>query len=455
MNDVDKILDDIKLELSISLNAAEYMLWIDGLTPVCCSSTDIVVCAPSSNARDSLEASFVFKFLDACAKAGYAFTNVHFITENEKRFFMSDSSPVPDVSEKKPELKKPNPFIARYTFDNFVVGDSNRLAFTTAKTVAENPGINDGFLTLNPLFIYGGVGLGKTHLLHSIGNYIIENNPSLNVVYIPTERLTNEYFASLSKYSTDKDSYRNFREKYASADVLMLDDIQFLQKKGGLQDVIFHIFNDLYSQGKQIILSSDRPPKDINDIEDRLRSRFEGGIMADVWTPSLDTRVSIIMKKLESTKTDLDEDIIYYLAEKINTNIRELEGALLKVIMFAKLNGRKPTLELAKIALKENEDRKKDALDSEKIISVVSDYFRIPTADIVGKKKNKEIVEARMIAIYLVYDLLNLPLINIGQIFGGRDHTTIIYSRDKILASLGANGKNDKYIKDIKAMLNV
>lgn len=455
MKDANIILDDIKLELSLNLNAAEYMLWIDGLTPVCCSATDIVVCAPSANARDALESGYVFKFLDASSNAGYSFTNVLFITEKEKHFFLDNSSPVLEKPVVKEEERKPSPFLSRYTFDNFVVGDSNRLAFVTAKTVAENPGINDGLLTLNPLFIYGGVGLGKTHLLHSIGNFIIENNPSLNVVYMPTERLTNEYFASLSKYSSDKDAYRNFREKYANADVLMLDDVQFLQKKGGLQDVIFHIFNDLYNKGKQIILSSDRPPKDINDIEDRLRSRFEGGIMTDIWTPSLDTRVSIIMKKLESTKTNLDEDIIYYLAEKINTNIRELEGALLKVIMFSQLNGKKPSLELAKEALKEKEEQKSDEIDSAKIISAVSDYFRIPESDIVGKKKNKDIAEARMIAIYLVYELLNMPLINIGQVFGGRDHTTIIYSRDKIINSLGVNGKNDKAIKDIKAMLNV
>lgn len=456
MKEVSTILDDIKLELSATLNAAEYMLWIDGLTPVCCSTTDIVVCAPSANARDTLEANYAFKFLDAASKAGYPINNVHFITEDEKSFFIDDSAPTPtEIPVEPPVHKKHNPFIPRYTFDNFVVGESNRLAFVTAQTVAENPGLNDGLLTFNPLFIYGGVGLGKTHLLHSIGNYIMENNPSLNVVYVPTETLTNEYFASLSKYSTDKDAYRNFREKYADADVLMLDDVQFLQKKGGLQDVIFHIFNDLYNKGKQIVLSSDRPPKDINDIEDRLRSRFEGGIMTDIWTPSIDTRISIIMKKLESTKTDLDKDIVYYLAEKINTNIRELEGALLKVIMFAQLNGRKPTLELAKEALKEKEISDSVAVDSNKIIAAVSEYYRIPENDIIGKKKTKEIVEARMIAIYLVYDLLNLPLINIGQIFGGRDHTTIIYSRDKVINSLGTNGKNDKAVKDIKEMLNV
>ena len=455
MKDVNEILDDIKAELSSVLNAAEYMLWIDGITPVCCSPTDIVLCAPSENARNTLEANYAFKFLDAVAKAGYSIKNIHFITEKERKFFTDESSPTPEEIPPEPPVRKPNPFIPRYTFENFVVGDSNKLAFVLSQKVAENPGINEGCLTYNPLFIYGGVGLGKTHLLHSIGNYIMENNPSLNVVYVATETLTNEYFASLTKYSTDKDAYRTFREKYTNADVLMLDDVQFLQKKGGLQDVIFHIFNELYNKGKQIVLSSDRPPKDINDIEDRLKSRFEGGFLTDIWTPNIETRISIIMKKLESTNTDLSQDIIYYLAEKINTNIRELEGALLKVIMFAQLNGKKPTLELAKEALKENESSSSEGIDSAKIISAVSEYFRIPENDIISKKKNKEIAEARMIAIYLVYDLLNLPLINIGQIFGGRDHTTIIYSRDKIINALGSNGKVDKAIKDIKAILNV
>lgn len=456
MKDVGEMLDEIKLELSQKLNAAEYMLWIDGLTPVCVcgSGTEIVVCAPSIHARNTVDENYTYEFLDASDRCGFPFLSVNFITENEKHFFEDGSAP--EIKKiKKTEVKKPNPFIARYTFENFVVGDSNKLAFVTSQTVAENPGINDGLLNLNPLFIYGGVGLGKTHLLHSIGNYIIENNPSLNVVYMPTERLSNEYFASLSRYSTDKDAYRNFREKYASADVLMLDDIQFLQKKGGLQDVIFHIFNDLYNKGKQIILSSDRPPKEINDIEDRLRSRFEGGIMTDIWTPSLDTRINIIKKKLESTRISLDENIICFLAEKINTNIRELEGALTRVIMFSQLNGKKPTLELAKEALKEKEEQNNEEIDANKIIKAVSEYFGVPENDIIGKKKSKDIVEARMIAIYLVYDILNLPLINIGQIFGGRDHTTVIYSRDKITNSLGQNGKTDKAIKDIKATLNV
>lgn len=456
MNNAKLILDDIKTELKQRLQAVHYLLWIDELEGVACTESQLVILAPSEHVKNTVEKNHLYDFIEAGRAVNCPVINFEFITKDSlNKYINTSDTPKTEDNSCKKINKNSSSFISRYTFDNFVVGESNRLAFLTARTVAENPGVNDGFLTLNPLFVYGGVGLGKTHLLHSIGNFILENNPTCNIIYMPTEKLTNEYFASLNKYSTDKDAYRNFRDKYANADVLMLDDIQFLQKKGGLQDVIFHIFNDLYTKGKQIILSSDRPPKEINDIEDRLRSRFEGGIMTDIWTPSLDTRIEIIMKKLEGSKTSLSEDIVYYLAEKINTNIRELEGALLKVMMFATLTNRKPSLELAKEALKEQEDQRKEDIDSEKIISCVSDYFNISKSDIISKKKNKEIVEARMIAIYLVYDLLNLPLINIGQIFGGRDHTTIIYSRDKIIANINQNTKTTKVISDLKEMLNV
>lgn len=455
MKDVNEMLNSIKSELALTLNAAEYMLWINGLTGVAYTPDRIIVCAPTENARRALEDNYAFAFLDACAAAGYTFKEVTFITEKDAHLFTDESVPSPSPEEiKAAQKQKANPFVERYTFENFVVGDSNRMAFSSAKTVAENPGINSGYISFNPLYIYGGVGLGKTHLLHSIGNYLLANSPSVDVVYMPAHKLSNEYFTALSQLSSDSNALRKFEEKYSSVDVLILDDVQFLQKKGGLQDVFFKIFNDLYEKGKQIILASDRPPKEINDIEDRLRSRFEGGMMADIWTPSLDTRVNIIMKKLEGIKVKLDDEVIFYIAEKINTNIRELEGALSRIIMYCQLNGSRPTLDLVKEALKEKED-KTDVIDSNRIINAVSEYFDVSAADIIGKKRTKKIVEARMVAIYLVYDLLNLPLMNIGQIFGGRDHTTIMYSRDKMLSSFSGEGKTDKVIKDLKAALNV
>lgn len=424
------------------------MLWVDPIAPYSYDGNVLVFSAPSAHVCETLSDHYSEYFSAAAKILSVPVTDFRFIPDSEK-----DKEKICEPEKTASAPIKKNPFVPKYTFANFVAAESNRMALESAMTVAKNPGANDGLLTLNPLYIYGGVGLGKTHLLHAIGNYLFENNPSLDVVYTTAEKISNEYFASLSNYASDKDAYRNFRQKYASCDVLMIDDIQFMQKKGGLQEVFFHIFNDLYINSKQIVMSSDRPPKEINDIEDRLRSRFESGLMTDISAPSLDTRVNIIMKKLEGTGVILEQDIVYFLAEKINTNIRELEGALQKVIMYSQLKHQKPTIEIAKETLKEKEENKKEQIDSDKIINIVSEYYRIPASDIIGKKKTKDIVEARMIAIYLVCEILNLPLISIGQIFGGRDHTTIMYSRDKIASQVN-NPNIQKTLKDIRAVFN-
>ncbi len=449
------IWNEVKKELSNKLSATAYLVWINSIEAITVKDGELVLCAPSKNSRDTVVKNYMEDIKFCLNILGYSFTSILVITEDEKQFFVTEEEDDTLALLKEAKKEKPvNPFVSKYTFDNFVVGDSNRLAFASAKAVAENPGLNDNLLSLNPLYIYGGVGLGKTHLLHSIGNYLAENNPSVKVIYVPTETLTNEYFASLSKYSSDKDAYRNFREKYTSCDVLMIDDVQFLQRKGGLQDIIFHIFNALYMNGKQIVLSSDRSPREINDIEDRLRTRFEGGLMTDIDTPNIETRIAIIIKKLEKEKVTLSDDIIYFLAEKINTNIRELEGSLLKVIMYSQLINKVPTLEIAKEALKVDTIENGSNIDSNKIIEAVCQYFRISQNEIVGKKRTKEIAEARMIAIYLIRELLDLPLVTIGQIFGGRDHSTIIYSHEKISQSLN-NTKVGIQIKDIRSMLKI
>ena len=447
---LESIGNKIKLELTVRLSSAEYMLWIYPLIPYSIEGDTMTFIAPSENAAHTLNNQYHSRFIEAAESLKLPITLFSFKTESsiEKK----------EEKESKKEtssVERKNPFVPKYTFDNFVIADNNRFATVAAQTVAKNPGARDELLTLNPLYIYGGVGLGKTHLLHAIGNYLYENSPSLNVVYTTAEKISNDYFASLNQYSTDKDAYRNFRKKYAQCDVLMVDDVQFMQKKGGLQEVFFHIFNDLYINSKQIVLSSDRPPKEINDIEDRLRSRFESGIMTDISAPSLDTRVNIIKKKLNSSNQTLDETTIYFLAEQINSNIRELEGALQKVIMFAFLTHKTPTVDVAREALKEKEAEQNEPINSDKIISAVSEYFGIPTSDIISKKKTKAIVEARMIAIYIVCEQVkNIPLVNVGQTFGGRDHTTIIYSRDKITSLMQTNSSVKKSVNDIKSMLH-
>lgn len=442
----------IKLELSIRLSSAEYMLWIHPLIPHSVFANQMTFIAPSENAANTLLSHYGELFCTVSRSIGLPVDDFVFMTKSQLEK-SGDYTEEKENKEEKISEERKNPFVAKYTFENFVIADNNRFASVAAQTVAQSPGSNANLLTLNPLYIYGGVGLGKTHLLHAIGNYLFEHNPNMNVIYTTAEKISNDYFASLNQYSTDKDSYRNFRKKYSQCDVLMVDDVQFMQKKGGLQEVFFHIFNDLYINGKQIVLSSDRPPKEINDIEDRLRSRFESGIMTDISAPSLDTRINIIKKKLSSSNQTLDDDIICYLAEKVNTNIRELEGALLKIIMLCNLTHRKPTMEIAKEALKEKESEYTEQIDSDKIINYVSDYYRIPASDIIGKKKTKDIVEARMVAIYLVCEMLNLPLVSIGQIFGGRDHTTIIYSRDKIAGQIAANKGVSKAVEDIRSAI--
>lgn len=442
-----------------SINAVAYSIWIEKLSPVCLKDNILILLAPSQNSSETVRKSFSTVIKKCLTKVKPSLSDIEIITEHELGHFIENGDVVHNeelVVSSSAKKNSPSPFITRYTFDNFVVGESNKLAFYAAKSVAEKPGSNDGCLNLNPLFIYGGVGLGKTHLLHSIGNYISKHLPSLKIVYMPTETLANEYFAALEKTSSDKNAYRNFIDKYKTVDVLMFDDVQFLKKKIGLQDAIFHIFNTLYQSGKQIILSSDRPPKEIETIEDRLCSRFEGGLLADIGMPNLDMRIAIVRKKMIMEKVAVSDEVVYFLAEKIDTNIRELEGALLKVILYAQLiNKPFPDVDTAKEALRVSEPTKKEDIDSSDIINAVCTYYRINKNDILSKKKTKDISDARMVAIYLVCDLLSIPLVNIGQLFGGRDHTTIIHARDKITNSLKTNKMLDLQIKDIRSMLNV
>lgn len=455
MIDLQNIWKDVLSELAKKMNAVSYMIWIDNLIPICIKDNVLIILAPSNNAKDTINKTYIGVIREALKNIKSTYTDVEIITETQLHLYASNRNI--SFSETKIEEKKtiPSPFVSKYTFDNFVVGDSNKLAFYAAKSVAEKPGSSDGYLNLNPLFIYGGVGLGKTHLLHSIGNHIAQAFPSYKIIYMPTESLANEYFAALEKTSSDKNAYRNFIEKYRTVDVLMFDDVQFLKKKIGLQDAIFHIFNTLYQSGKQIILSSDRPPKEIETIEDRLCSRFEGGLLADIGMPSLDMRIAIIRKKMLMEKVAVSDDVITFLAEKVDTNIRELEGALLKVILYSQLlNKPYPDINTAKEALRVNDNEKKEGIDSSDIINAVCTYYRINKNDLLSKKKTKTISDARMIAIFLVCDLLSIPLVNIGQIFGGRDHTTIIHARDKILKKQAEDKSIALEIKDIKSLLS-
>ncbi len=333
-------------------------------------------------------------------------------------------APSADINQSLIQEANLNP---RYTFENFVVGPNNNLAHAVSLAVAESPGE-----MYNPLFIYGGVGLGKTHLMHSIANFILKNNPNAKILYVTSEKFTNELIDAIR--NKNNITTTEFREKYRSIDVLLIDDIQFIIGKESTQEEFFHTFNTLYESKKQIIISSDKPPKDFVTLEERLRSRFEWGLPVDIQPPNYETRMAILRKKEDLEGYNIDNEVIKYIATNIKSNIRELEGALTKIVALSKLEKNKDIdIELAKEALKDiispESERK---VTSELIIQVVADHFGITTLDISSQKRNKEIAYPRQIAMYLCQDMTGDSLQVIGQYLGGRDHTTIIHGRDKI-----------------------
>ena len=321
----------------------------------------------------------------------------------------------------------------RYTFDTFVVGANNNLAHAASLAVAESPGE-----IYNPLFIYGGVGLGKTHLMHSIAHFILKNNPKAKILYVTSEKFTNELIDAIR--NKNNISTTEFREKYRNNDVLLIDDIQFIIGKESTQEEFFHTFNALHEAKKQIIISSDKPPKEIETLEERLRSRFEWGLTVDIQSPDYETRMAILRKKEELEGYNIDNEVIKYIATHIKSNIRELEGALTKIVALSKLNKKEITLELAEEALKDlispNAVRE---ITPELIINVVAEHYKIQPSDITSSKRNKEVVYPRQIVMYLCRHMTNTSLQAIGKELGGKDHTTIIHGADKITAELVDN----------------
>ena len=336
----------------------------------------------------------------------------------------------------------------RYTFDSFVVGANNNLAHAASLAVAESPGE-----IYNPLFIYGGVGLGKTHLMHSIGHFILKNNPQAKVLYVTSEKFTNELIDAIR--NKNNISTTEFREKYRNNDILLIDDIQFIIGKESTQEEFFHTFNSLYEAKKQIIISSDKPPKEIETLEERLRSRFEWGLTVDIQSPDYETRMAILRKKEELEGYNIDNEVIKYIATNVKSNIRDLEGALTKIVALSKLNKQEITIELAEEALKDlispNETKE---VTPELIIQVVADHFGITPLDISSQKRNKEVVFPRQIVMFLCRSMTDTPLQAIGKYLGGRDHTTIIHGYEKIGADMDKNESLRNTIEILKKKIN-
>ena len=343
----------------------------------------------------------------------------------------------------KPPHKRPFYLNPKYTFEGFVVGSSNRFAHAAALAIAEAPA-----KAYNPLFIYGGVGLGKTHLMQAACHYISEMHGDLKLFYTTSESFTNELINGIQSRTTQK-----FREKYRNVDVLLIDDIHFIAGKEATQEEFFHTFNALYDGHKQIVLSSDRAPKTIPGMEERLVSRFEWGLVTDVQLPDFETRIAILKKKAERNGTKLQDDILYFIAENVKTNIRELEGAFIKLIAYSALENKKITLELAKDILKDIGAESAKKITIELIQKKVADYFDIKISDMKTKKRTRQVAYPRHVAMYLAREMTDLTLPEIGGYFGGRDHSTVIHACDKI----GVDLKKNQNIKNLlqKLMLDI
>ena len=376
--------------------------------------------------------------------------------EYELEFILANNyKPVSDVKLNKDVIvndKEHDNLNPNYTFDKFVVGANNRFAHAASLAVAESPGE-----VYNPLFIYGGVGLGKTHLIQSIAHYIKDNNPSLKVLYVSSEKFTNDLIDAIRNNKNNNSSAMNkFREKYRNVDVLIIDDIQFIIGKEGTQEEFFHTFNELYIQNKAIIISSDRQPKEMETLEERIRSRFDQGLLADISIPDFETRAAILRKKQEADNIHIDDEIINYIAMNIKSNVRELEGALNKLIAYSNLEGKEITKEIAEKELANiiSPDKPKK-LTPQIIIEVVADHFQISLEQMIGKSRTNNIAFPRQIAMYLCKTMTSdYSLDAIGEVLGGRDHSTILHGYNKIEGEISKDENTSQIIETIKKKLS-
>ncbi|WP_068675949.1 chromosomal replication initiator protein DnaA [Oceanobacillus sp. Castelsardo] len=426
-----------KIEEKIS--KPSFDTWLKNTKAEALEKDTLVVSAPNEFARDWLENQYTDLISDIIGEITGSRLKTKFIIPDITPV-VEELKPVPKAKGTANDFPKTmlNP---KYTFDTFVIGAGNRFAHAASLAVAEAPA-----KAYNPLFIYGGVGLGKTHLMHAIGHYVLEHNPKAKVVYITSEKFTNEFIDGIMDNKTT-----NFRNKYRNVDVLLIDDIQFIAGKESTQEEFFHTFNTLHEESKQIIISSDRPPKEIPTLEDRLRSRFEWGLITDITPPDLETRIAILNKKAKADGLDIPNEVMLYIANQIDTNIRELEGALIRVVAYSSLVNKDIDASLAADALK-------DIIPSNKpkvvtilgIQEAVGEKYNVKLEDFAAKKRTKSIAFPRQIAMYLSREMTDFSLPKIGEEFGGRDHTTVIHAHEKISKLLEKDTDFNRDIEDLK-----
>ncbi len=420
-------------ELSKELNKPSFETWFNLTKPVSLENCCLIIEVPNDFTKEWFETRYKNQIINALKEVTSEEHRVNFVISSEfqdtrdpeslgdENYYSSDFS-----SHQREDEHLKNKYIStfnpRYTFDTFVVGACNRLSHAASLAVAESPA-----RAYNPLFIYGGVGLGKTHLLHAIGQYSLINHDFTRVFYFSSERFTNEFINAIRDNKT-----LDFRNKYRSMDILLIDDIQFLAGKEQTQEEFFHTFNALHDNNKQIIISSDRPPKEIPTLEDRLRSRFEWGLITDLQTPDLETRTAILKKKALSDGMDIPDEVLHYIASKVITNIRELEGALIRIVAYASLSESPVTLELTEAALQDIIFPRQKNITVKTVIDVTAENFNLKPEEILSKKRTQDIAMTRQVAMYLCRMLTDLSLPKIGEEFGGRDHTTVLHAFKKI-----------------------
>ena len=443
-----EIKETVKREYNLS--SISYDTWIEPLQVYKVENNMVIILIPSDkgHALSYITTKFKSFFQVTISEMFNSTYDISFILESDVAhdvFEEAEISSIPSIHNVSYENANLNP---KYKFDTFVVGSNNKFAHSASLAVAESPG-----KAYNPLYLYGGAGLGKTHLMHSIGHFILEENPNMKVLYVTSEEFTNEVIESIR--SGNSADMTKLREKYRTVDVLMVDDVQFIIGKESTQEEFFHTFNVLHAAGKQIILSSDKPPKDMETLDERFRSRFEWGLIADIQAPDYETRMAILRKNADFYDRKIDEDIIKYIATNIKSNIRELEGAFNKIIAFARLNKVELTLPLAEEALKDViYPNKPKEVTPTLIINVVAEHFGVRPDDISSKKRNSEFVQPRQVVMYLCRELTDVSLNNIAKLLGKKDHTTIIHGINKVEAELSTNEEFRNKMEIIKKKIN-
>jgi chromosomal replication initiator protein len=438
-------------ELQVSLSPANYETWLKETALIAVSDNRFRVAVPNGFAKDWLETRYRSLISQTLARIVGASVQVDFEVEeglvvdgDDADSGKQTSQPAGKTQAGRGEGNGSTSINPRYNFRNYIVGSANRLAHAASLSVAERPG-----QAYNPLFLYGGVGLGKTHLMHAIGNQVIARFPRKRVVYASSEKFTNEFITSIQQGKID-----DFRARYRRIDLLLIDDIQFIADKERTQEEFFHTFNAIHEDGKQIVLSSDRPPKLITTLEERLRSRFEWGLIADLTAPDLETRIAILRAKAEEHAIQIGSDVLEFIARKVASNIRELEGALNRIVAYAAMGGMPISIELAQAVLSNVlYNPKRRVATPERIAQVVADYYGVELDALKGQKRDRAIVNPRQIAMYLMRAETDVSLLRIGQELGGRDHSTVLHACDKINRESQNNEELRREIAAVKEMI--